>query len=42
VTTFYRQVEQSIAQQLEEGYERIYTSPQRGFLQLYRRKAWRH
>jgi len=41
VTKFYRQVEQSISQQLEEGYERIYISPQRGFLQLYRRKAWR-
>jgi hypothetical protein len=42
VTKFYRQVEQSISQQLEEGYELIYTSPQRGFLQLYRRKEWRH
>ncbi len=42
VAKFYRQVEPSISQQLEEGYELIYTSPQRGFLQLYRRKAWRH
>jgi hypothetical protein len=41
VTKFYRQVEDSISQQLEEGYELIYTSPQRGFLQLYRRKDWR-
>jgi hypothetical protein len=41
VPKFYRQVEPSISQQLEAGYERIYTSPQRGFLQLYRRKAWR-
>ena len=42
MTKFYRQLEQSIAQQLEEGYELIYISPQRGFLQLYRRKEWRH
>jgi hypothetical protein len=42
VTKFYRQVEPSISQQLKEGYELIYTSPHRGFLQLYRRKAWRH
>jgi hypothetical protein len=42
VAKFYRQLEPSISQQLEEGYELIYTSPQRGFLQLYRRKEWRH
>jgi hypothetical protein len=30
----------SIFQQLEQGYERIHTSPQRGFMQLYRRKGW--
>lgn len=29
---------QSILRQLEEGYKLIYTSPQRGFMQLYRRK----
>jgi hypothetical protein len=38
VTKFYRQLEQSMSQQLEEGYELIYLSPQRGFLRLYRRK----
>jgi hypothetical protein len=27
--------------QLEQGYELIYTSPQRGLMQLYRRKGWR-
>jgi hypothetical protein len=42
VAKFYRQLEQSISQQLEEGYELIYISPQRGFLKLYRRKDWRH
>jgi hypothetical protein len=30
VTKFYRQVEPSILQQLEEGYELIYTSPLNG------------
>jgi hypothetical protein len=30
----------AIFQQLETGYELIYTSPQRGFTQLYRRKNW--
>jgi hypothetical protein len=30
----------SIFRQLEEGYELLYTSPQRGFMQLYRRKDW--
>lgn len=30
----------SIFRQLKEGYELIYTSPQRGFMQLYRRKNW--
>jgi hypothetical protein len=39
---FYQQFEQSIFRQLEEGYELIYTSPQRGFMQLYRRKDWKH
>jgi hypothetical protein len=38
VATFYRQLAPSISQQLEEGYELIYISPQRGFLRLYRRK----
>jgi hypothetical protein len=38
---FYQQLEPSISQQLEEGYELIYISPQRGFLQLYRRREWR-
>jgi hypothetical protein len=38
VTKFYRQLEQSISQQLEEGYELIYISPQREFLRLYRRR----
>jgi hypothetical protein len=38
VTKFYRQLEHSISQQLEEGYELIYISPQRGFLRLYRRR----
>ena len=27
--------------QLEQGYELIYTSPQRGLMQLYRRKDWK-
>jgi hypothetical protein len=27
--------------QLEQGYELLYTSPQRGLMQLYRRKDWR-
>jgi hypothetical protein len=26
--------------QLEQGYELLYTSPQRGLMQLYRRKDW--
>lgn len=30
----------SIFRQLEEGYELIYVSSQRGFMQLYRRKDW--
>ena len=30
-----------IYSQLEEGYELIYTSPQRGLMQLYRRKDWK-
>ena len=30
----------SIFKQLEEGYDLIYTSPQRGLMQLYRRKDW--
>jgi hypothetical protein len=34
------QHEQFIFRQLEESYELIYTSPQRGFMQLYRRKNW--
>jgi hypothetical protein len=38
VTRFYRQLEQSIYRQLAADYELIYTSPQRGFLQLYGRK----
>jgi hypothetical protein len=42
MATFYRQLASSISQQLEEGYELIYISPQRGFLRLYRRKDWRH
>ena len=39
---FYRQLEPSISRQLTEDYEIIYISPQRGFLQLYRRKGWGH
>ena len=31
----------SIFRQLQEGYELIYTSPQRGFMHLYRRKDWK-
>jgi len=38
---FYQQLAPSISRQLAEDYELIYTSPQRGFLQLYRHKAWR-
>jgi hypothetical protein len=30
----------AVFQQLEAGYELIYTSPQRGFMRLYRRKDW--
>jgi hypothetical protein len=30
----------SIFRQLDEGYDRIFTSPQRGFMKLYRRKGW--
>jgi len=30
----------SIFRQLKQGYELIYTSPQHGFMQLYRRKDW--
>jgi hypothetical protein len=29
-----------ILRQLEAGYELVYTSPQRGLVQLYRRKGW--
>jgi hypothetical protein len=38
---FYQRFKQSIFLQLEKGYELIYTSPQRGFVQLYRRKNWK-
>jgi len=38
---FYQQLAPSIARQLAEDYELIYTSPQRDCLQLYRHKAWR-
>ncbi|WP_250126058.1 hypothetical protein [Chroococcidiopsis sp. CCMEE 29] len=31
----------SIFRQLQDGYELIYTSPQRGLKQLYRRKDWK-
>lgn len=31
----------SIFRQLEKGYELIYTSPQRGLMQLYRRRNWK-
>lgn len=30
----------SIFQQLEAGYDLIFTSPQNGFMRLYRRKGW--
>jgi hypothetical protein len=42
MTNFYRQLERSIYRQLAEGYELIYISPQRGFMQLYRRKEVRN
>jgi hypothetical protein len=42
ITKFYRRLEQSIYRQLAEDYALIYTSPQHGFLQLSRRKEWRH
>jgi hypothetical protein len=35
----HHEATQSIFQQLNQGYELIYTSPQRGLMQLYRRKA---
>jgi hypothetical protein len=39
-TEFFQRFKQSIFRQLDEGYELIYTSPQRRFMQLYRRKDW--
>jgi hypothetical protein len=33
-----KEIPRSIFKQLQEGYDLIYTSPQRGLTQLYRRK----
>ena len=35
-----KEIPRLIFKQLHEAYELIYTSPQRGLMQLYRRKDW--
>jgi hypothetical protein len=37
----FRRLQPSIANQLESGYDLLYTSPEHGFMKLYRRKGWK-